>query len=89
MQQHKDSFRYESLQDKTSIHELLEAITNGIAKGKMTFSDGDGEIVMEPKGLLRLKLTATQQDELHRVNIRISWQPDDKPKKKKKPLTVR
>lgn len=89
MQQGKDSFRHESLQDKESIRDLLEAVTSGIAKGKMTFSDGGDEILMEPKGLLRLKLTATQQDDLHRVNIRISWQPDNMPKKKQKSLTVK
>ena len=53
------SFRHESLQDQDSIRKLLEAITDGLAKGKMSFSDGDGEIVLEPDGLLRLKVTAT------------------------------
>ena len=83
------SFRHESLQDKDSIRDLLEAITQGIAKGKLTFSDGDNELVMEPEGLLRLKVTATRQDELQRVNLRISWQAQDKPKKKQKRLSVR
>ena len=82
------SFRHESLQDQDSIRDLLEAITQGIAKGKLTFSDGDNELVMEPEGLLRLKVTATRQDELQRVNLRISWQAQDKPKKKQKTLTV-
>jgi len=82
------SFRHESLQDQDSIRKLLEAITDGLAKGKMSFSDGDGEIVLEPEGLLRLKVTATRQDDLERVNIRVSWQPKDKPKKKQKTLSV-
>ncbi len=67
------SFRHESLQDKATIRDLLEAITDGVAKGKLTFSDGDEEILMEPKGLLRLKLTATQQEDLHRLKISIWW----------------
>ena len=83
------SFRHESLQDVDSIHALLDAVTNGLAKGKLNFSDGDGEIQMEPKGLLRLKLTAAQQDSQQRVTIRISWQVEDNTKKKQKSLTVR
>ncbi len=83
------SFRHESLQDADSIRELLEAVTNGLAKGKLSFSDGEGEIQMEPKGLLRLKLTANRQDNQQRVSIRISWQVEDKPQKKQKSLTVR
>ena len=83
------SFRHESLQGTDSIRDLLAAITDGIEKGKLSFSDGDGEILMEPKGLLRLKLTAARQDDLNRVNIRISWQSENRPKKKAKPLTVR
>jgi amphi-Trp domain-containing protein len=82
------SFRYESIEDKDSIQALLEAVTKGIAKGKLTFSDGEGEILMQPQGLLRLKLTATQQDEMHRVSIRVSWQVDNPVKKKQKPLKV-
>jgi len=83
----KNSFRHDSLQDAKTIAELLKSITKGIARGKLTFSDEDGEIVLEPEGLLNLKVTAEQEEMRHRVNIRITWQPRKK-KKGKKRLSV-
>jgi len=87
MRQSKNSFRHESLQDAKTIQEILKSITKGIAKGKLSFSDEDGEIVMEPEGLLNLKVTATQDELQHRLNIRITWQSEEKVKQKK-PLSV-
>ena len=85
----KRSFRHQSLQDEKSIQAILKSIANGIAKGKITFSDEDEEIVMRPEGLLDLKLTATQEENRNRFNIRISWQVEDSREKKKKSLSVK
>lgn len=87
MQESKNSFRHESLQDAKTIQELLKAITKGIAKGRLVLSDEDGEIVMEPEGLLNLKVTASQDDARHRLNLRITWQADAEIKNNK-PLKV-
>ena len=83
----KESFKHESLHDAKSIQEILKAVTKGIAKGKLTFSDEDGEILMEPEGLLNLKVTASQDETQNRVNIRITWQSEEKAKRRK-PLSV-
>lgn len=83
----KESFKHESLHDAKSIQDVLKAVTKGVAKGKLTFSDEDGEILMEPEGLLNLKVTATQDETQNRVNIRITWQSEEKPKRRK-PLSV-
>lgn len=88
-QQEKKDFRHESLQDAETIQGLLKALTKGLARGKLTFSDEDGEIVMQPKGLLALKLTASKEDGSNRVNVRITWQDAEKPTKGKKSLKVR
>ena len=85
----KRSFRHQSLQDKKSIQDILKAITSGIGKGKVTFSDEDEKIIMRPEGLLDLKVTATQEDNYNRFNLRISWQVDDSSEKKKKSLSVK
>ncbi|MCP4129202.1 MAG: amphi-Trp domain-containing protein [Gammaproteobacteria bacterium] len=87
MRQSKNSFRHESLQDTKTIQEILKSITNGVAKGSLSFSDEDGEIIMEPEGLLNLKVTASQDERRHRINIRITWQAEEKVKQKK-PLSV-
>jgi len=88
MQKGKQSFRHESLQDTGSIQKILEAITTGIAAGKVTFSDEDDKIVMHPEGLLHLKVTASREEDRHRINIRVSWQVAGKQDMKNKALRV-
>ena len=77
MRQTKTSFRHESLQDSKSIQDFLKAITKGLAKGRLQFSDDDGDVVMSPEGLLNMKITATQDELRHTIDLRISWQVDD------------
>ena len=89
MRNGKRSFRHRSLQDEKSIQDILKAISSGIAKGKITFSDEDEKIVMRPEGLLELKVTAAQEDNRNRFNIRVSWQVEDEGVKKKKSLSVK
>ena len=89
MRSGKRSFRHQSLHDAKSIEDILKSITSGIARGKITFSDEDEKIVMRPEGLLDLKVTATQEDNRNRFNIRISWQLEDDSDKKKKSLSVK
>lgn len=87
MRQGKKGFRHESLQDPASIRKIIEALSDGFEKGRVSFSDEEDEIVMEPKGLLHLKLSATQDENQRRINIRITWQEEDL-QVKKRPLTV-
>lgn len=89
MRNGKRSFRHQSLQDEKSIQDILKAISSGIAKGKIIFSDEDEKIVMRPEGLLELKVTAAQEDNRNRFNVRISWQVEDDHEKKKKSLSVK
>ena len=89
MKNRKKSFRHQSLQDEKSIQDILKAISSGIARGKITFSDEDEKIVMRPEGLLELKVTANQEENRNRFNIRISWQVEDDHEKKKKSLSVK
>jgi len=88
MRQGKKSFRHESLQDAASIQEIMAAISDGIANGKVSFSDEDDKIVMRPEGLLHMKVTAAQEEDRDRISIRVSWQVEEKQGKKKKPLRV-
>lgn len=78
MKRGKLSFRHESLQDAKTIKGILKALTDGMASGKLSFSDADDSIELHPAGLMNLKITARQEDSLNRVNIRITWQSEDK-----------
>ena len=88
MRKGKSSFRHDSLQDTKSIQRILKSINAGLAKGKISFSDEDDKIVMQPDGLLDLKVTAAQESNNNRINIRISWQADDGNEKKETKLSV-
>lgn len=88
MRKGKRSFRHESLQDSSSISNILQSITKAIEKGKVVFSDEDDRIVMEPEGLLHLKVTASQEDSRQRINVRISWQVEEASNRKKRVLSV-
>lgn len=76
-------FRHESLQDQESIKRLLRALTTGISKGKVVLEDEDGTMIMEPGGLLNLKISASQDDEKSRLSIRLTWLEDKAPPAKK------
>ncbi len=89
MRSRKRNFRHQSLQDQKSIQDILKSITSGIAKGKITFSDEDDKIIMRPEGLLDLKVSATQEENRNRFNIRISWQVDEDTENRKKRLSVK
>ena len=83
MRQEKISFKHESLQNAKAIREVLKAISTGIAEGKLTFSDEDDEISLQPQGLLRLKVTASQGANKNKVSVSFGWyNEDEKPVKK-------
>jgi amphi-Trp domain-containing protein len=89
MRQGKKNFRHESLQDRDSIQAILKAITQGVAKGRLTLSDEEGEMVLNPDGLLQLKVTATQDTDRHRLNLRITWQAEEAKLKPGRTLKVK
>lgn len=88
MLEHKKLFRHESLQDKKSIQGILNSLAKGIAKGEISFSDEQGKMVMLPKDLLNVKISASEADVHKRIDIRISWYSEDEPAKRGK-LTVK
>ena len=89
MKKNKADFRHESIQDNKSILAILKSITKGIEKKEITFSDEDDTIIMHPKGLLDLKISASQDGNDNRVNIRIKWQTIPDRKKHKSCLVIK
>jgi amphi-Trp domain-containing protein len=71
-------FKHQSLQDKESIQSMLKSICKAMSKGELTFSDQNGEIILEPTGLLDLKIKASKQDSLQQLDLTISWKTEDK-----------
>jgi amphi-Trp domain-containing protein len=70
-------FRHESLQSQDSIQSLLKALTKGLADGKVVLEDEDDSMIMAPHGLLRLKISASQDEDRSRIDVRISWREEE------------
>lgn len=66
-------FEHESLQDAVSLADYLDALKDGFAKGRLTFSDKEGDITIEPQGLIHFNVRAEQQGDRVRLAIDFSW----------------
>ena len=71
----KREFEHDSLQDVTSLVEYLKTVTRGFEEGKLTVTGRDGEISLEPRGLIRFELRVSQRPDRNRLNLRFSWKP--------------
>ncbi len=70
-------FRHDSLQDRKTVKALIDAIGKGLAKGELTLSDDDNELVLAPEGLLTLRIRAERNDGQCKVDFRVSWTEQD------------
>ncbi len=81
---HQNSeFRHESLQDTDSIQGLIKAINKGLSRGKLQLSDDDESVLLEPDGLINLKVTARRDGSEQRLSLRLSWHAEKDLKDKK------
>ena len=67
------TFKHESLQDLDSIIAYLEAVRDGFAKKRLTLADGEHEMVLEPKGLIRFDLEAKCKGQGCKLALKFSW----------------
>ena len=58
-------------------------MTKGIGKGSLTLEDGDGEILLEPEGLLNLRIRAERGDGANRLELRLTWSDEPAPSAEK------
>ncbi len=66
-------FSHDSLQDAQTIGNYLRAVADGLAAGKLSLASSDDELVLEPNGLLRLRIRAQRAQHRNRLALRISW----------------
>ena len=88
MKQDKKNFRHESLQDAQSILKILNAVVEGLEKGKLSLRDDEDEIILNPQGLLQLKMTANQEGNRYNFGLKVSWQIESEQSIQKKTLHV-
>ena len=88
MRQDKKIFSHLSMQNAKSIEPILAAISQALAEGELRFSDEDDEIILNPDGLLKLKVSASKSDSIHELKINVSWYVAGTDLDKKKLLSV-
>lgn len=71
---HDRKFSHESLQDKETIKQYLQAVQEGLDKGRIVLSSLEDEIELQPRGLLKLTLKARRKGESSRLQIKIQWE---------------
>ena len=81
----KTEFKHESLLDSSDVQDVLKAISKGLGKGKLEFSDDKGTLSLEPQGLLYLKVSASEEDDRQQVDIKLRWEKKPKTINKKPP----
>ena len=75
-------FVFESMQDAESIRAYLEAVMDGLRKGRLLVSAGQEEFVLQPSELLTFAVKARKRGGSGRLSLTISWRcpEEDAPK---------
>lgn len=66
-------FKHESLQDLDTIISYLEAVREGFAQRRLTFTEQDRQIVLEPRGLVRFDLEAKCKGQGCKLTLKFAW----------------
>jgi amphi-Trp domain-containing protein len=82
-------FQHESLQDRESILLYLKALADGFATGAITFTDKDGEISLEPAGLVSLQVRANKKRDRASLSVKLSWKDEAVNEADARRLTIR
>ncbi len=75
-----EEFKHESLQDRDSIVQYFNALSEGFSKGRLAFANKEKQIIFEPKGLLRLDVKARRKNEKIKFSLKVSWKEKENEK---------
>lgn len=71
----KTEFKHEALLEASDVQDVLKAIAKGLGKGKLEFGDeSEGEIELNPKGLLHVKLNVSDEDDRQQFEVKVRWE---------------
>lgn len=81
-------FRYEGMQDAADVAATLEALRDGFAKGALTLTQGDQNMLLTPRGMVTIAVEAKSKDEDHKIKFTIRWKDRVAEDTLKAPLVV-
>ena len=88
MTRKSNQFRHESLQDSKAIVRYLDALSEGFGKGALQFRDQEGEIVLEPHGMIRFEVTANRKSGRCSMALKLTWKQAEEEGRDAGPLLI-
>jgi amphi-Trp domain-containing protein len=73
-----EEFRHESLEDRRSIAEVLQALLQGIERGHLELGSADRTLVLSPGALLELEVRARRKGGRSKVTVKFAWREDER-----------
>jgi len=73
MRKQVTDFRHESVQDQETIARYLDAISEGIKSGRLSFRTNGDELLLEPVGLMDLEVKAKWTEAESKITLRMNW----------------
>ncbi len=73
----KREFRHTSLENRETVVHYLQALAEGLKKGSLRVAVDEQELVLEPRGLLRLDLRVSRKHDKQQVKLEVSWNLDE------------
>lgn len=83
-----NQFRHESLQDSKAIVRYLNALSEGFEQGTLQFRDQEGEIILEPSGMIRFEVAAQRKAGRYSMSLKLSWKQAEEEGKDSGPLLI-
>lgn len=71
-----ESFDHESLEDAESIAKYLDALKESLLAGKLHLESDDGELRLQPRGLLGWEVRAKKKGGEVRLRLKLSWREE-------------
>ena len=68
-----EKFDYEAIQDRQTMRQYLNALMEGIEKGKLVFSSGKEQILLAPTELIRLSVKAKRKPGKSKITMKFTW----------------
>ncbi|MBG0775129.1 MAG: amphi-Trp domain-containing protein [Desulfovibrionaceae bacterium] len=70
-------FRHATVQDPQSIADYFDAIRDGFAAGKLTFSDSKADMSVCPAGMINVEIEVKRKENRRKLTLKFSWREDD------------
>ncbi len=70
-------FEHESLQDKESVVNYLNALAEGIAKGEILISDDDDTQILNPQNLALMSIRAKKSKNEQSLRLKLEWKQEN------------